>query len=232
MLPITTLGRRLWTAFKAAAEPVGQYMRLYHHIPMPVLNLVLLRMLRLVGRFDRLVLKWERDQLSARPTPRVRAKRAASPHKMAAADLQLLGAPVALPTRFGWLQKMVPAAHMGAGYLDYMLQETDSETRALVAAAPQAGRILRPLCRILGTPIPDWLALPKRPRKPRTPQPPKPRATPSARGERQGPARGFTRRQIDQMSVAELLAHYGKLPPHFPLPIRNLNYIRRKIAAG
>jgi hypothetical protein len=136
---------------------------------------------------------------------------------------------VTLPTRFGWLQKMVPAAHMGAGYLDYMLQETDSETRALVAAAPQAGRILRPLCRILGTPIPDWLALPKRPRKPR---PPKARATPAARRERQGPARGFTRRQIDAMTAAELTAHYGKLPPHFPLPIPNLNYIRRKIAAG
>jgi hypothetical protein len=229
MLPITTLGRRLWTAFKAAAEPVGQHMRLYHHIPMPVLNLVLHRMLRLVGRFDRLVLKWERDQL---PVPRVRAKRPSSPRKAAASDLHLFGPEVVLPTRFGWLQKMVPAAHMGAGYLDYMLQETDSQTRALVAAAPQAGRILRPLCRILGTPIPDWLALPKRVRKARPPQPPKPRATAAARRERQGPARGFTRRQIDAMSVAELVAHYGRLPPHFPLPIPNLNYIRRKIAAG
>jgi hypothetical protein len=34
------------------------------------------------------------------------------------------------------------------------------------------------------------------------------------------------------MSAAELTAQYGRLPPHFPLPIRNLGYIRRKIAAG
>jgi hypothetical protein len=34
------------------------------------------------------------------------------------------------------------------------------------------------------------------------------------------------------MTAAELRVHYGPLPPHFPLPIPNLNYIRRKIAAG
>jgi hypothetical protein len=216
MFFISTLGRRLFTAFKAAAEPVGLHQRRLFPLPTPLLSLVLVRMLKLVGRFDRLVVRWERDQL---PAPRVRAKRPAGARKARAPELRL-------PTRFGRLQKMVPAAHMGAGYLDYMLQETDSETRALVAAAPQAGRILRPLCRILGTPIPDWLALPKRVRKARPPQPPKPRK------ERQGPARGFTRRQIDAMSVAELRAHYGRLPPHFPLPIPNLGYIRRKIAAG
>jgi len=38
------------------------------------------------------------------------------------------------------------------------------ETRALVAAAPQAGRVLRPLCRMLGLTPPDYLRLPPRAR--------------------------------------------------------------------
>ena len=37
------------------------------------------------------------------------------------------------------------------------------DTRALVEAAPQAGRILRPLCRGLNLTPPDWLRLPDRP---------------------------------------------------------------------
>jgi hypothetical protein len=34
------------------------------------------------------------------------------------------------------------------------------------------------------------------------------------------------------MTAAELTAIYGRMPPHFNLPIPNFNYIRRKIAAG
>jgi hypothetical protein len=119
---------------------------------------------------------------------------------------------------------MLGHGHTAPGHVYALL--ADPDTQALVAAAPQAGRILRPLCHTIGVELPDWLKLPKRPRKPRPPKPPKPRK------ERQGPARGFTRRQIDAMSVAELRAHYGRLPPHFPLPIPNICYIRRKIAAG
>ncbi len=211
---VSTLARRLYTAFKAAAEPVNAHLRLHYRTPMPLLVLALLRMHRLVGRLDRLVLKWERGLL---PTPRPRAPRPTTARKPAGP---------ALPTRFGWLGKLVPAAQAGAGLLDMMLQEPNGEARALVAAAPQAGRILRPLCRIWGVTPPDWLALPRRPRKRRAPQPPKPRKP------RQTPERGFTRAEIDRMSAAELAAHYGPLPPHFPLPIRNLRHIRRKIAAG
>ncbi len=211
---LSTLARRLYTAFKAAAEPVNNHMRLHYRTPMPLLVAALLRMHRLVGRFDRLVLKWERDQL---PTPRKRTPRPTAARKPAGP---------ALPTRFGWLGKLVPAAQSGAGYLDMMLQEPNGDTRALAAAAPQAGRILRPLCRIFGVTPPDWLALPRRPRKPQAPKPPKPRKL------RQTPERGFTRAQIAKMTAAELRAHYGPLPPHFPLPIPNLALIRRKIATG
>lgn len=120
----------------------------------------------------------------------------------------------------------MPAAQAGAGPLAYMLYEQNPEARALVAAAPRAGRLLRPLCRIFGVRVPDWLKLPRRPRKPRPPKPAVPRVL------RRTPARGFTRQQIEGMTAAELKAHYGPLPPHFPLPIPNLNLIRRKIPAG
>ena len=54
----------------------------------------------------------------------------------------------------------------------------DPEMRALLAAAPQAGRLLRPLWRkISPQPLPDMLRLPPRPprpRQPRAPRPPRP----------------------------------------------------------
>ena len=44
-----------------------------------------------------------------------------------------------------------------------------------VQAAPQAGRLLRPLCRMLGLIVPDYLRLPARPKSPAKapPLPPK-----------------------------------------------------------
>jgi hypothetical protein len=49
------------------------------------------------------------------------------------------------------------------------LQEllADPDMAALVAAAAQAGRILRPLCRMLNAEPPPYLRLSKRPRRPR-----------------------------------------------------------------
>ncbi len=61
----------------------------------------------------------------------------------------------------------------------------DPEMRALLAASPQAGRLLRPLWRKLITdPLPEPLRLPPKPRQPKPPcpAPPKPaRATPASR---------------------------------------------------
>ena len=67
-----------------------------------------------------------------------------------------------------------------AGYglqLEYLMTH-DPEMRALIAAAPQAGRILRPLLHMCGiTPHPDVLP----------PLPPRVRRTASPRPERPGP---------------------------------------------
>jgi hypothetical protein len=49
----------------------------------------------------------------------------------------------------------------------------DAETRALLAATPQAGRLLRPLWRKLTRePLPEMLRLPRKPRPPRSPAAP------------------------------------------------------------
>ncbi len=61
-----------------------------------------------------------------------------------------------MPGWFGWLIDFLP--YHAAGYasqLRHMLAH-DAEIRALIATSPQAGRILRPLCRMLGIePGPD-----------------------------------------------------------------------------
>ncbi len=59
------------------------------------------------------------------------------------------GAGLALPRRFGWLLPLVPhqAANF-AGQIGTLLAEP--EMAALLAAAPQARRVLGPVCRMLG----------------------------------------------------------------------------------
>jgi hypothetical protein len=66
------------------------------------------------------------------------------------------------PTGFGWLVRLAPEAACSAGVLQYLV--TQPEMAALLAAAPQAGRLLRPLCRKLGVTLPPVLLLSRVPR--------------------------------------------------------------------
>ena len=66
----------------------------------------------------------------------------------------------------GWLCAMVPLWAAGyGGKILYLLDHP--EMRELIAAAPQAGRLLRPLLWMTGRYTPAFLALPKRVRAPR-----------------------------------------------------------------
>jgi len=57
--------------------------------------------------------------------------------------------PSGLPQRFGWLMAWVP--YQAAGYASQLrVQLSDPEMIALLTAAPQARRALRPVCRMLG----------------------------------------------------------------------------------
>jgi hypothetical protein len=99
-----------------------------------------------------------------------------------------------LPQQFGWLIRFVPyeAASFGS-QLQHLLSQP--EMVALIEAAPQAGRILRPLCWMLAIPLPPNLRLPAKPRKPRPPRQPAPERTcdtapANGRKPRHPPSRG------------------------------------------
>ncbi len=66
-----------------------------------------------------------------------------------------------LPRGVRWMQAVLP---LSAGTLGSMLGPllfNHPEMQTFVAEAPQVGRILRPLCRLVGLKPPDYLALPK-----------------------------------------------------------------------
>jgi hypothetical protein len=63
--------------------------------------------------------------------------------------------PGGLPQDFGWMPRMLPQTAQFADVLSLLLR--DRETVALVAQAPEAARILRPLCEMLGVKAPEYL---------------------------------------------------------------------------
>ncbi len=156
MEPLTTLARRLFQVFTGLyglREAIGRHS-VRHPAITPIVLLVCARFTRLIARLDRLSLKHQAGTLAPR-APRS----AKTPRKPAAKpDLRL-------PTGRGWLVRMVPAAGAAGGAVHALLQDPD--VRALVEAAPQAGRLFRPLSRMLGVDLPAWLRLPRRPRKSR-----------------------------------------------------------------
>ena len=143
-------------------------------LPGPVWTLLWLRLQRLNNRLTRLYERWQAGTL---PTPRPKTIRPKSARKPApqvpelpAPGMPLVDAPARLPRARGWITRRIPEAGPSAGWLEYLLQQPHA--RDFVQAAPQAARLLRPLCHALGVDQPAWLQLPPRPRKPRKPRPP------------------------------------------------------------
>ncbi|MCC6719456.1 MAG: hypothetical protein IT555_16360 [Acetobacteraceae bacterium] len=131
-------------------------------IPPAIWTLAWTRLGRMAQRFERLYLRWKSATL-----PIARPPRPARPPTMRAPTMR--PPTMRLPTRRAWL--VVPLRHHGAAYacqLEVLL--ADPEFPAFIAAAPQAGRILRPLCRMLGLTPPAPLRLPPRPPRRYTPR--------------------------------------------------------------
>ena len=86
--------------------------------------------------------------------------------------------PMGFPSQHAWL--LAALRHEAAVFGNQLTRLLEQpEARALLAAAPQAVRLLRPLCHILGvTPAP--LARPAKPKPPPAPSPPASRAQPRA----------------------------------------------------
>ena len=131
--------------------------------------LMVQRLFNRVGRaarlFARLYDLWRANRL---PTPR--PSRARTPKAQPALPL-----PPPIPRAKGWF---MTAGQHHAGLAHHHLNEflARDDLPAFLAAVPQAGRYLRPLCRLLAVPQPAFLALPPRPRPKRTPRPATPRA--------------------------------------------------------
>jgi hypothetical protein len=145
-------------------------------LPGPVWTLLWFRLERLGNRLTRLYERWQQGTL---PTPRPKTTNRPKsvrkpppqipefPHPGTA----LVDSPTRLPRGRGWIIRRIPEAGPSAGALHDLLQQPD--TRDFIEAAPQAARLLRPLCHGLGIDQPAWLKLPPRPRKPRKPRPPR-----------------------------------------------------------
>ncbi len=161
----------------------------------PLIILISCRLRRMAMRFARLA---ERLRTGARAGTAGR-RRAVSPRP---AGHSPQGPAKHLPRNFAWLPRLVPAAGAAGSQLQHLL--ADPEMAALIVAAPQAGRILRPLCRMLGVRPPPVLARPARPRQPAPPLPvtpadtiraqAPPAATPPAPAPPRQPTRTWLRR--------------------------------------
>ncbi|MHB1302686.1 MAG: hypothetical protein ACYCZB_04335 [Acidiphilium sp.] len=136
-------------------------------LPSPLILLVWARIRRLAFRFAQSV---------ANP-PRPRKPRPANAKPRSPREPVAAGEPC-LPTGYAWLRRLIPDYRINfcVGAIRELLD--DPEMAALIAATPTAGRALRPLCHLLGIPLPPNLRLPPRPKpeKPtRKPRPARPR---------------------------------------------------------
>ncbi len=113
------------------------------------------RLRRLLARFSALVAALEAGRLAA-PRARPGESRRARPEAPA----------VRLPGGAGWLLRLAPEpdTRLGRAQVESLLGDPDLQ--ALLLRAPQAGRILRPLCHMLGIEAPAALRRPRLGRRP------------------------------------------------------------------
>ena len=130
------------------------------------------RVRRIRNRFADLVAKYRAGTLCPpRPRPAPRVEILPEGEETVPKPAKPPRAPSVLPRGFAWLCALVPQWAAGCGH--QILRELDDpEMRELIAAAPQAGRLLRPLLWMTGRQVPTFLALPPRVRAPRSPSVP------------------------------------------------------------
>ena len=112
------------------------------------------RIARMGTRLERLIALWRTGKL-----PKARAPRAAV-ERVRASRAKVI---VTFPTAAGWLSRKLGYEVVAfGGQLQHQL--TDAECQAFLAAFPQAGRIFRPLLRMLmGDPLPEVVRLKPKP---------------------------------------------------------------------
>ncbi|MCC6718802.1 MAG: hypothetical protein IT555_13035 [Acetobacteraceae bacterium] len=142
---------------------------------MPILDLTAARLARIAARFQSLFARFQAGTLPSQTGAPPRPSRAGQPRPSPAKP------PADLPRGHGWLlrasETQRPAVAAARSLVQHILARP--ELPEFLAAAPQAGRLLRPLCRMLAIPaspdVPAALALPSPPRFRPAPPPPPPR---------------------------------------------------------
>jgi len=171
--PATALGQRYLPHIADLCAGVAA-VAARHRALAPLLVLVWVRLRRTLARLDRLALRWQQGRLHPRP------RRNRSPRR-----------PPQIHPAEAWRHRRTPQGHAWLIRLHQPLAQyapriqllvDDPEIAALCAAAPQAGRLLRPLCRMFAIAPPAYIARPAPPARvrPRQPRPRKPEPPPFA----------------------------------------------------
>ena len=152
--PPTTLIGRFRAVIDGIGVKIGLHLGANRHLE-PILSLVYAYLQRSTARLDRLIASWHAGTLAPPPPPRARPTpdQRAPDHRAPCPRL---------PSRNGWLLHLVQPAAQHAGHLHTLV--ASPEMAELLAAAPQAIRILRPLLKMLGIqPFPPILRRPNDP---------------------------------------------------------------------
>ena len=139
-------------AYVPVVAPLTPAERILAAIPTETWTLLWTRIGRIATRFHALYESWRAGTL-----PKPRAARPGRPARPPAPRL---------PTRQTWVVAAIGYQAAGrASQLNALMAEP--EFTDFIAAVPRAGRILRPLCRILGIPLPPSWHLPAKATPPR-----------------------------------------------------------------
>ena len=162
MSTLATRFRAILAILRTAVAPLA----VFEHPRTAIFVLLVNRIGRMANRFDALFSKWQAGTL-----PKPRPSRAGQSRR----PCQRLR----LPGRRAWRLHVTEHVRLAAaacgGQLQHQFATPDFDK--FLQAAPQAGRILRPLCHMLGIDPPTPLRLPKRPR-PARPRPAPAQASP------------------------------------------------------
>lgn len=172
--PVTLAERFAWNirairealAMRAAKGVFADIAGPAHAIPFAYA--ICIRFGRILNRFNILLEKRRNGIPPPKPRPSRAKPRDAKPRPAEPATPPDTTRTPALPRRLGWLPGLVPEILGFAGNLRLMLAEPEME--ALIAADPRVGRILRPLCHLLGFNPPPTPA-PRHPGCERAPHP-------------------------------------------------------------
>ena len=108
------------------------------------LEMVFRYVLGLAGRLERLVTRWQNGTLPKRRAPR--------PPRAPVEGRKRAPAPFRLPHGRDWLMRRVPGIGFCGSRLSHLLAN-DEQMQAFLEAAPQARRLINPLCRMFGIDI-------------------------------------------------------------------------------